>query len=132
MTDRTAITEQQLLHLVDRARRGVILPAELDDLQGGIVALSARLKQAEKAAATPRELELRQRRAWSAAGACPMCGYDDTDGRLCGDCTTAVRRLPARDRRQWRRYEPVHSGQPVVGHGYTPAGLLGLTTEETK
>ncbi|WP_181652064.1 hypothetical protein [Streptomyces sp. WAC00263] len=50
-----------------------------------------------------------------------MCGSDDASGRLCGDCTTTVRRLPAHDR----------TGQPVVGHGYTPAGPLGLATEET-
>jgi hypothetical protein len=60
-----------------------------------------------------------------------MCGSDDASGRLCGDCTTTIRRIPAHDRRQWRRYEPVRTGQPVVGHGYTPAGPLGLATEET-
>ncbi|MCX4579808.1 hypothetical protein OHB41_42885 [Streptomyces sp. NBC_01571] len=82
--DRTAVTEQHLLHLVDRARRGVILPAELDDLHGGIVTLGTRLKQAEKAA-PPR--------------ACPTCDSDDASGRLYGDCTTTVRRLPAPVRR---------------------------------
>lgn len=115
---------KQMLIIVDRGENGVMLPAEAARLRTAIRALYAR-------AATDRELELRQRRAWSAAGQCPMCAHDGTDGRLCDDCTTTVRRLPARDRRQWRRYEPVSSGQPVVGHGYTPAGLLGIETEET-
>lgn len=41
MTDSRSLTLKQLLHLVDRARRGVALAAELDDLQAGITALEA-------------------------------------------------------------------------------------------
>jgi hypothetical protein len=46
MTDSRKMTLTQLLHLVDRARRGVILPPELDDLHGGIVALDAARRSA--------------------------------------------------------------------------------------
>lgn len=103
----------------------------LNDLTGeALHQLYDRLEAAEAAAATGRELELRQRRVWSAAGRCPMCSYDDTAGLLCGDCFEAVRRLPGRERRQWRRYEPTVPGQPVMGHGYTPAQLLGIDLEE--
>ena len=50
MTDTRAMTLRDLLHLVDRARRGTILPAELDDLHGGITAMAGRLAKAERAA----------------------------------------------------------------------------------
>lgn len=47
MTDSRAMTLKDLLHLVDRARRGTILPPELDDLHAGITALHAKAKAAE-------------------------------------------------------------------------------------
>ncbi|MEU8537117.1 hypothetical protein [Streptomyces parvulus] len=72
-------------------------------------------------------LDLRQRAAWVAAGRCPMCGWDGTEGRLCEDCTATVRRLPSPQRRPWRRYEPPTPGAPVQGVGYTPVQLLGVT-----
>lgn len=82
------------------------------------------------AKATPHELELRQRRAWSAAGCCPMCNTADTHGYLCSDCTRVVRRrLPSHQRRAWRRYEPPATGAPIQDHGYTPAGLLGIDND---
>ncbi|MEC4016038.1 hypothetical protein [Streptomyces sp. H27-D2] len=46
MADSRALTLAQLLHLVDRARRGTILPPELDDLRAGIVALDAARRSA--------------------------------------------------------------------------------------
>ena len=85
-----------------------------------------RAERAEALAATPRELELRQRSAWINAGRCPKCGHDDTDGRLCPDCTTVARAMRPRERREWRRYEPFATGTPIQSHGYTPAGLLGI------
>ncbi|MFF4246246.1 hypothetical protein ACFYY2_17510 [Streptomyces sp. NPDC001822] len=42
------MTREQLLHLVDRARRGVALPAELDQLHHGIEAVHARLDELEQ------------------------------------------------------------------------------------
>lgn len=42
------MTREQLLHLVDRARRGVALPAELDQLHRGIEAVHARLNELEQ------------------------------------------------------------------------------------
>jgi hypothetical protein len=80
-------------------------------------------------AATPRELALRQRRAWVTAGRCPMCGEPGTDGRLCHACTTTVRSMRPAERRQWRRYEPPATGTPIQGHGYSPAGLLGINVD---
>ncbi|WP_406735375.1 hypothetical protein OG508_28180 [Streptomyces sp. NBC_01108] len=44
MSDR----EQLLLHLVDRARRGVALPAELDALADGITAMADRVDAADQ------------------------------------------------------------------------------------
>jgi hypothetical protein len=88
------------------------------------------LLHGEHTAATPRELELRQRHAWITAGMCPMCVWEGTDGRLCPDCTTTVRALPARKRREWRRYEPPATGTPIQSHGYTPAGLLGIAPDD--
>lgn len=49
MTGARTLTREQMLHLVDRARRGVILPPELDDLHGGIVAMAARTDKAKRA-----------------------------------------------------------------------------------
>ncbi|MFE2936680.1 hypothetical protein [Streptomyces sp. NPDC059278] len=46
--------EQQLLHLVDRARRGVALPAELDQLAAGITEQAARITTLEHVAAGNR------------------------------------------------------------------------------
>ncbi|MFJ8855138.1 hypothetical protein [Streptomyces sp. NPDC102437] len=43
--------KQQLLHLVDRARRGVLLPAELDQLAAGITEQAARITTLEHVAA---------------------------------------------------------------------------------
>jgi hypothetical protein len=86
----------------------------------------------ERPHATPRELELRQRRAWSATGSCPMCGFGDSDGRLCTECVITVRGIrPARLRRQWDRYQPANSDPPNQSHGYTPAGLLGMAVDES-
>ncbi|MEU0634350.1 hypothetical protein [Streptomyces sp. NPDC005989] len=42
---------EQLLHLVDRARRGVALPAELDQLAAGITEQAARITTLEHVAA---------------------------------------------------------------------------------
>ncbi|MFJ1830442.1 hypothetical protein [Streptomyces sp. NPDC088178] len=42
---------EQLLHLVDRARRGVALPAELDQLAVGITEQAARIATLEHVAA---------------------------------------------------------------------------------
>jgi hypothetical protein len=42
------MTRDQLLHLVDRARRGVALPAELDLLHQGIETVHARLAELEQ------------------------------------------------------------------------------------
>lgn len=50
---------EQLLHLVDRARRGVALPAELDALAAGITELANRAEQAE-AALEQAELDAEQ------------------------------------------------------------------------
>lgn len=84
------------------------------------------------AVATARELELRQRTGWSTSGRCPMCGWDETGGHLCADCASTVRHLPSLQRRQWRRYEPVATDSPIQGSGYTPAQLLGVSTEEAE
>ena len=43
----TPTTRDQLLHLADRARRGVALPAEHDALHQGITAMAERAKEAE-------------------------------------------------------------------------------------
>ncbi|MFJ2374994.1 hypothetical protein ACIOZL_19625 [Streptomyces sp. NPDC087769] len=51
MSDR----EQQLLHLGDRARRGVALPAELDQLAAGITEQAARITTLEHVAAGNRQ-----------------------------------------------------------------------------
>ncbi|MFC9753003.1 hypothetical protein [Streptomyces sp. NPDC056921] len=45
---------EQLLHLVDRARRGVALPAELDQLAAGITEQAARITALERLAAGNR------------------------------------------------------------------------------
>lgn len=42
------MTREQLLHLVDRARRGVILPAELDLLHQGIETVHTQLDDLEQ------------------------------------------------------------------------------------
>ncbi len=52
MTDTRIPTEQDLLHLVDRIRRGTVLPAEVDQLAAGIRAMAARLKGVEAAVVT--------------------------------------------------------------------------------
>jgi hypothetical protein len=51
MTDSRATTLKDLLHLVDRARRGTILAPELDDLHAGITALHTKAAAAARAAA---------------------------------------------------------------------------------
>lgn len=85
----------------------------LGEMNDNAIRQAKELAEAQAKAATPRELELRQRHAWSAAGQCPMCGYDDCGGRLCADCTTTVRRLPANDQRQWNRYKPTTDSAPI-------------------
>lgn len=47
MTDSRTMTLADLLHLVDRARRGTILAPELDDLHAGITVMAERLEAAE-------------------------------------------------------------------------------------
>lgn len=79
--------------------------------------------------ATEAELERRQRQAWSAAGRCPMCSWDGTDGRLCDTCEAEVRRMHGMERRKWQPYRQLHRGAPIQGRGYTPAGLLGADVD---
>ncbi|MEU0831262.1 hypothetical protein [Streptomyces sp. NPDC005969] len=55
MTDTRTVTRDQLLHLADRARRGVALPAELDQLASGITELGQRLFVAATLAADERD-----------------------------------------------------------------------------
>ncbi|MFB8035898.1 hypothetical protein ACFC5Z_23705 [Streptomyces sp. NPDC056004] len=46
---------EQLLHLVDRVRRGVIIPAELDQLAAGVTEQAARITTLEHVAAGNRQ-----------------------------------------------------------------------------
>ncbi|WP_329215161.1 hypothetical protein OG352_06180 [Streptomyces sp. NBC_01485] len=123
------LTSDQLDRLYDDLDRYAEVVGEMND---NAVRQAKELAEMRAKAATPRELELRQRHTWSAAGQCPMCGYDDCSGRLCSDCATTVRRMPASDRRQWRRYESITESAPIQGHGYTPAGLLGAALDSTE
>ncbi len=127
---RETVTRITDLAAFDQAIADAVLavPA-IRDMQAEVERLRARVAELEGAQATPHEMELRQRRAWNAAGRCPMCNFDDTDGYLCGDCLTTVRRLSSPNRRAWRIYEPPATGTPIQGHGYTPAGLLGIATD---
>lgn len=47
MTDSRAMTLRDLLHLVDRARRGTILAPEIDDLHAGITFLDTKVAALE-------------------------------------------------------------------------------------
>lgn len=64
----TIPTPAQLHHLADRARRGVALPAEHDQLAAGITAMAARVEQAEA--------ELRALKTVTTSY-CPHCGRGD-------------------------------------------------------
>lgn len=119
MTDTTptpALRDALAAWLLDHALDDPAEQAALDSLCGVV----------QPFVATAPELEARQRWAWSRLGLCPRCGHEDGKGRLCGACDGEVRRLPALLRRPWRRFRPLPTGQPIQGHGYTPAGLLGM------
>lgn len=87
--------------------------------------VEAELERLRAEQATPAELAARQRWAWHEAGLCPMCGHEDGRGWLCRECVRTFRAIPSAQRGPWRRFLP-RSGTPIQGHGYTPAGLLGV------
>ncbi|MDJ0460621.1 hypothetical protein [Streptomyces sp. H27-C3] len=91
MTDVRALSEAGLIHLVDRLRRGTILPAESDQLDAGIRAMAANLKAAE----TERDLAIAHDRqpyptTWAHEQACTALA---THRRRADTAETAMARV---------------------------------------